>query len=206
MKVPTVTAALIAINATVAAIAAVVKWAPPHPEATLKALQKPEPSVVIPAEFKEGPPITVAALRTSPVFYRSRELIEVEDPAQVLASRPNYVLSAAMLLPRGKHIAYLKAPGPGSDTIRVQEGDSLQGWRIRTIELQRVVVARNDLTVEILPITKTTAQGLVRVTSVAAAPTFAGVRLLSATGSAGPRVNAPVVHREARLFQPPPIR
>jgi hypothetical protein len=146
---------------------------------------------------------SLAALRSSPVFYRSRETLHVEDPATIAASRPQYVLQAAVLAPQGRSFAYVKS-ATGGEAVRVRPGASLDGWVVKTIDLRRVVAARGGQTAEILPPARPGYTGLIRVPLSGAAPTTPTTRLLTAVGGIGPRVNTIQPLREARTYRAPP--
>lgn len=148
--------------------------------------------------------MVLAALRTTPIFYRSRETVKVEDPAAIAASMPQYVLIAALTAPGGASVAYVRSAS-GKDAQRVRPGDNLEGWAVKSIEVKKVILARAGQTTEILANTKPAAVGLTRrLVSASVLPESTATRVLTAHGaSAATPSQAVHATREARTYRPP---
>ncbi len=203
MRLPPGLIALMAANVAIATAAGLIAWVPGHHESRLEKLVRSIPMPNIPPA---SPPATAAnlqAMRNSPMFYQARAIVVVEDPAVIMATRPDYILAAAMILPQGHSVAYLKPPGAGTTAIRVRIGDDLGGWTVSAIEPRRVVAVRKALSVELVPVAKPEAQGLTRV-ALTPPPRTEGIRMLGATGNRPTTLGD--VPREARLYRPPPPR
>ena len=203
MRLPPNLIALIGVNIALAAAAGLVAWVPAHYEARLETLIRPIPMPNSPPTIPPATAANVQAMRNAPMFYQARAIVVVEDPALIMATRPDYILAAAMILPQGHSTAYLKPPEPGTTAIRVRIGDDLGGWTVSVIEPRRVVAVRKALSVEIVPLAKPDAQGLTRV-AMTPLPRSGGIRTLGATGNRPTTLGD--VPREARLYRPPPPR
>ena len=151
MRLPPNLIALIGVNIALAAAAGLVAWVPAHYEARLETLIRPIPMPNSPPTIPPATAANVQAMRNAPMFYQARAIVVVEDPALIMATRPDYILAAAMILPQGHSTAYLKPPEPGTTAIRVRIGDDLGGWTVSVIEPRRVVAVRKALSVEIVP-------------------------------------------------------
>ena len=203
MKPSTGTLVLIGINGVLWLAVALVRLWPISPNEHVRAMTPTEVPLLPPVSDAPVTEVALAGLRDSPVFYQSRRWLVEEDPAELLATQPKYVLAATLVLPRKKSIAYLRAVDGPATTVRVQEGDNLAGWTVKTVDVHRVVVTRGSLAVDILPVAKPESAGLIRWTP-GTGPASGGVRVLAATGRAGnSRANPP---RESRVFRPPPVR
>lgn len=127
-------------------------------------------------------PVSLSALRTAPLFYRSRQSL---DDAEILASAPpQYVLLAALTGPVGKSEAYVR-PIDGRDAVRIREGEALQSWVVKSIELRRVTLERRGQSAEILPAPRTNNVGLTRVPLVGSVPHVASSHVLGTSGLNG---------------------
>jgi hypothetical protein len=147
---------------------------------------------------------TLVGLKTAPLFYRSRALVVVNDPTQLAASRPQFILVVSIQEPRGTRVAYLR-PTTSGDTVRVRVGDDLGGWTVTAIDLTRVVAERGGQQVEIVAATHLLSPGLVRVANPSPSVTTAGYRTLRASNTAIPvRAKTATEAREARTYRPPP--
>lgn len=204
---PLTTVVLMTAVAGLSASAALALWwpmrAPPAPSVPASPTGAVAPSP-LPAPADVMTPASLAGLTASPIFYRSRAFVPVEDPEEIAASRPSYVLAAAMTLPKGRSVAYLRKPGEPT-TVRVAVGDDLGGWTVRSIDVRRVVATRGTATAEFVPAIGAASTGLVRVAAGSAPPPAPGARVLGARGLLASNQGGRAVGREdARTYRPPP--
>ena len=110
MRLPPNLIALIGVNIALAAAAGLVAWVPAHYEARLETLIRPIPMPNSPPTIPPATAANVQAMRNAPMFYQARAIVVVEDPALIMATRPDYILAAAMILPQGHSTAYATPP------------------------------------------------------------------------------------------------
>lgn len=209
------TAVLLACNVLATAMLVGLAWRLPSVETTLGSLQ---PHAVPPlriAAWPERPGLDPTALTDNALFYATRRFY-VAPPPTVPLPRPGYVLAAVMLRANKPAVAILqKVEGPG--VLRVKAGDAVEGWQVKSVDLQRVRLENGpesfDLTRAGGDSPATLSAGLRRgiipgaaVETPAPAPA-GGVRQLGASGSGAVSLasNQPPASKP-RLYTPPPPR
>jgi hypothetical protein len=205
MRIPPTTLSLACALVLLSTTAAGLLWTPLRTERDISRQAVSYPPLKLAVTAAKVAPASLATLRSSPLFYRRRETLQVEDPETIAASRPQYVLQAVVLAPEGRSFAYLK-PVKGGEAIRVRPGASLDGWLVKAIDLRRVTAARGGQVAEILPLARAANAGLIRVplSSAAVAPAIPAKRLLTAVGSNRGPSSAIQPHSEARTYRAPP--
>jgi hypothetical protein len=195
---------LAVVNVALAALVGVLVWGPPLDAASPAVAPALVSAPPLPAAPTSGEPLE--SLRKSPVFYASRSVIVEEDPAAILATRPDVELVAVMLRPAGASIAFLRDRG-GSATTRVARGEAIGGWQVVAIELARVTLERSGQTVVIERSGTAASNGLVRVAG-GGTPTATprGPKVLRGQGPAVQAANVSLPALTPRLYQPPPER
>jgi hypothetical protein len=144
--------------------------------------------------------IDSAAIRDEAVFHNRRSFYQAPAPSQAVPA-PDYDFAGTMELPQGKRVPFVKKQSDHSNrTLHV--GDDLDGWRVESIEITRVVVTHDEQRYELKAAVVNPAPGLVRGSAV---PRVAQVNLhvLGAQGSS----NARPPHGAAdsvRTYRPPP--
>ena len=180
MRTPLHTTAALAVSAAILVGSAVcLIWLPWDLEKAVRqhALQYPIP-VSFHATFRFAP-VNLSALRSAPLFYRSRQ--SVDDAEIVAAAPPQYVLLAALTGPPGKSVAYVR-PMDGRDAVRVREGEAIQSWVVKSIQLRRVTLQRRGQTAEIVAAPHPDNVGLTRVPVAGAVPHVASSHVLGSSG------------------------
>lgn len=147
-------------------------------------------------------------IRTRALFYSTREfyiapVAAMEPPPP---PKPNYRLTGTLAIPNKPMIAMLTQTD-GTATRKVIEGDALDAWTVKTVEVNKVVLTAGAQTEELVSAKATssglTRQPLVRATAVSAG----GVRTLSGSGaSGGVSSQAQALINRPRLYRPPPQR
>jgi hypothetical protein len=144
--------------------------------------------------------LDIASIRDNAVFHNRRSFYQPPLPSQVIAS-PEYDLAGIMGLPQGKRVAVVKRKSDHANrTLHV--GDDVDGWRVEMIEVDRVVVVREDQRYEFKATNSIPVQGLLRGAS---SPRVAssGTHILGAQGAGNPNVPR-AGSSSARFYQPPP--
>lgn len=163
--------------------------------------------IELPDAAHDFPPLNTefTILRTRALFYSSREYYVAPNPAMQdpILPKPNYKLTGTLTVP-DKSVIALLSPMDGGVTRKVQEGDVLDGWTIKSVTSSKVVISMGARTEEIAGSeAKQAVGGLTRQPLALAQPQEStGVRLLGAGGGGGASI-APVIS-EARLYRPPP--
>jgi hypothetical protein len=161
-------------------------------------LAQPDLSVLNP---NAAPNIDLVAVRDNAVFYAHRAFFQPPPPGQSIPV-PEYNFAGSIGLPQGKRLAFVqKKSDKSSRTVHV--GDDLDGWRVESIDAQRVVIARDTQKMELKSANESPGSGLVHgtVTSYVAQ---SGLRTI---GGGTPAVHPPqAVTHAARTYQPPPPR
>ena len=97
-----------------------------------------------------GPRNEYNAIAERPLFARTRRPAE-EAPATTApsaqANLPNFVLTGIVISPDEKYILLLRASS--SETVRLIEGQTIDGWRVEKILPDRVTLKSGDRTVEL---------------------------------------------------------
>lgn len=125
-----------------------------------------------------GADINMAAIRDQAVFHNRRSFYQ---PPSLAIPPPDYELAGTMDLRDGKRIAFVKKRADQSSrTLHV--GDDLEGWRVQSIEVTKVLATRDDQHIEVTGKAVTTSSGLIpggQSTSVA----HSGIRTLDKHGT-----------------------
>jgi hypothetical protein len=159
-------------------------------------------------EMKSDAPALDANLqsvRDRSLLYASRAFYVAPPPPTAPAAppRPAYVLAGTFLIPHKPAVALLKR-NTGTNVLKVNAGDDLEGWRIEAVEAARVVLRFEDERFEMIRAASESGTHLTRVPLTRAAPT-ASRTTLGSGHPAGPvaasGVNQPLV--EARLYRRP---
>ena len=147
------------------------------------------------------PSVDTVTIRERAVFYASRSFYQ-PPPTPVEVAVPEYDMAGTLRLSDGKRIAFVKSKADRSSRT-LHLGDDLEGWRVQTIEPDRIVLDRNEQTTELHSNTVTAVSGLIRGVG---APRTAqtGIRVLGVTGPGAPRSAGQAVSVQARTYRPPP--
>lgn len=186
----------------VALLMVVVRWGeervhqPDHLAA--RPLAEPDVSLLNPTP---APNIDLVAVRDNAVFYTRRSYFQAPPPGQSVAV-PEYEFAGSMGLPQGKRLAFVKRKSDKSNRT-VHVGDDLDGWRVESIDAQRVVLVRDTQKIELKSANESTVSGLVHGT-VTPYVAQSGLRTIGG-GTAAPH-SPPASTRAARTYQPPPPR
>lgn len=159
-----------------------------------------EPDVSV-LSAEAAPNVDLAAVRDNAVFYTHRMFFQPPPPGQSIAV-PDYDFAGTMSLPQGKRLAFVKKKSDKSNRT-VHVGDDLDGWRVESIDAQRVVLMRDAQKIELKAASESTVSGLVHGT-VTPYVAQSGMR----TTGGGTAVLPPpqAVSHAPRTFQPPPPR
>jgi hypothetical protein len=178
-RLPYATLGLAIATAILVGIVECLLWLPWDLERGIAqhAVQYAAPVPLAPAS--QPAPVNLSGLRAAPLFYRSRQ--SVDDAEQIAAAPPRYILLAALTGPAGKSVAYVR-PVEGKDVVRVREGDALQSWVVKSIELRRVTVMRHAQLAEIVPAPPSSGGGLIRVPLTRAAAHVPSSHVLGLSG------------------------
>jgi hypothetical protein len=159
-------------------------------------ISQPDLSVLNPTA---APTIDLTAIRDNAVFYTHRAFFQPNLPEQSIAV-PEYDFAGSIGLPQGKRVAFVKKKSDKSNRT-VHVGDDLDGWRVESIDAQRVVIVKDTQKVELKSATESPGSGLVHGT-VTPFVAQSGMRTIGGDTAA---VHAPqVVTHAARTYQPPP--
>ncbi len=161
-------------------------------------LAQPDLSILNPVA---APNVDLVAVRDNAVFYTHRAFFQPPPPGQGAAA-PDYDFAGSMGLPQGKNLAFVKKRSDKSSrTIHV--GDDLDGWRVESIDAQRVVIVRDSQKIELKLANESPGSGLVHGT-VTPYVAQSGLRTIGGSTAAAhlPQVAAHAI----RTYQPPPPR
>jgi hypothetical protein len=148
-----------------------------------------------------SPNIDVTAIRDNAVFYAHRTFFQPPPPGQGVPV-PEYDFAGSVGLPQGKRVAFVKKKSDKSNRT-VHVGDDLDGWRVESIDAQRVVIVRESQKMELKSANESAGSGLVRGT-VTPYVAQSGMRTI---GGSTATVHPPqTVSHAARTYQPPPPR
>jgi len=148
-----------------------------------------------------APNIDVTAIRDNAVFYAHRAFFQAPIPGQSVPV-PEYGFAGSIGLPQGKSVAFVKKKSDKSNRT-VHVGDDLDGWRVESIDAQRVVIVRDSQKIELKSANESPGPGLVRGT-VTPYVAQSGIRTI---GGGTATVHPPqAVTHAARTYQPPPPR
>jgi hypothetical protein len=100
-------------------------------------LAQPDLSVLNPIAAAN---IDLTAIRDNAVFYTHRAFFQPPTPGQSVPV-PEYDFAGSIGLPQGKSLAFVKKKSDKSNRT-VHVGDDLDGWRVESIDAQRVVIVR----------------------------------------------------------------
>lgn len=138
-----------------------------------------------PRPVKESEPAAedLTAIMAAALFYQTRAFY-TPPPVPQLQPPPDYKLSGTLVIPQQPTVALLIQGHTGART-KVREGDTLDGWKVASVQPQAVTVSHGEQQFEIRSTARTTAFGMRAVPlSVsplrATRPAAAGVRLLGA--------------------------
>jgi hypothetical protein len=145
--------------------------------------------------------VDVATIRDQAVFYIARAFYQ-PPPASTEVPAPIYDLAGTMRLSDGKRLAFVKRRSDRvSRTVHV--GDDLDGWKVRLVEPERVLLEQGERVAELTDAKPAYGTGLIRQP---ASPRIAqtGLRILGGTGPQAARMITSQTVRESRTFHPPP--
>jgi hypothetical protein len=145
--------------------------------------------------------IDMNAIRDNAVFYAHRTFFQPPPPGQIVPV-PEYDFAGSIGLPQGKRVAFVKKKSDKSNRT-VHVGDDLDGWRVESIDAQRVVIVRDSQKMELKSANESAGSGLVHGT-VTPYVAQSGMRTIGG-GTATVHPPQPVSHA-ARTYQPPPPR
>jgi hypothetical protein len=147
------------------------------------------------------PNMDVTAIRDNAVFYARRTFFQPPPPGQSVPV-PEYELAGSIGLPQGKRVAFVKKKSDKSNRT-VHVGDDLDGWRVESIDAQRVVIVRDSQQIELKSANESQVSGLIHGT-VTPYVAHSGIRTI---GDASVAVHpAQTVTHAARTYQPSPTR
>ena len=180
----------------------IVRWgearvrAPEH----LTARHLAQPDLVL-LNAVASPNIDVAAIRDNAVFYAHRTFFQPPPPGQSVPV-PEYDFAGSIGLPQGKRVAFVKKKSDKSNRT-VHVGDDLDGWRVESIDAQRVVIVRDSQKIELKSANESPGSGLVR----GAVTPYVAQSGLRTIGGGTAAVHPPqTVTHAPRTYQPPPRR
>lgn len=149
-----------------------------------------------------------STVRLRSVFYATREYYVAPDPAMVvpLPSKPNYILMGTLQAP-GKPRTAMLVQAETRHSVKVSEGDEIEGWRVKTVEGARVVLQLDNEWFEIARQGFQKNPGLLSkpLSRGQASDSGNGVRALNSTSNS--LVNesgANTLSGQSRLYAPPP--
>jgi len=162
--------------------------------------QPPAPIDLTPLDSLSVPGVDVTILREQALFHASRAFYHPADKSADVPP-PEYDFSGTLRLSNGARLAFVKKPASQSSrTLHV--GDDLDGWRVRSIEADHLVLDHDGQSAELAAPRKNSSLGLVHITPTPHLVTN-GPRVLSgSTPSTGP--GASTGARRSRMYTPPP--
>lgn len=101
-------------------------------------------------DFAAAPAHDFSAIVERPLFNKSRRPETDEQPlaeAAIVTARPDLLLRGTVVVNGGRHVALMQVPGSNS-IVRVVEGQAIEGWTVRRVESQRIVLEQRGGTVE----------------------------------------------------------
>lgn len=159
-------------------------------------------------ETAEAPP-DVALIERRPLFHASRAFYAPPPPDALPATPPipDYRLVGTFRMPNRPAVATLAQSGSAA-VLRVRAGDVMEGWTVRAVEAQRVVLQFESTEHVITSGAGAASSGLRVVVADAAPPSAAssGLRVLGAGGPASTMRVTPMTRDKPRLYRPPPSR
>jgi len=152
------------------------------------------------------PSVDVATLRDQALFHASRSFYQ-PPPKSAEIPAPNYDLAGTMRLMNGTRLAFVRnRSDQTSRTMHV--GDDLDGWRVRAVEADRIVIDHNGQNAELTNAKSSSSLGLIRGP---ATPRIAqtGIRVLGSAGSptsgtAARGTGSRATAGQSRNYSPPP--
>ena len=147
--------------------------------------------------------VEVATIRDQALFYATRSFYQPPAKPQEL-SPPNYELAGTMRLVAGTRLAFLKSRADQSSRT-VHVGDELDGWTVRAVESDRVVLVQLEQTFELANVKTQHASGLIR-TSRPVRSVQTGIRRLGGgieSTTPAPNPVASAKFSAPRVFVPP---
>jgi hypothetical protein len=148
-----------------------------------------------------SPSIDMIAIRDNAVFYAHRTFFQPPPPGQSVPV-PDYDFAGSIGLPQGKRVAFVKKKSDKTNRT-VHVGDDLDGWRVESIDSQRVVIVRDSQKMELKSANESAVSGLVHGT-VTPYVAQSGMRTIGGSTAA---VHPPqALTHVPRTYQPPPPR
>jgi hypothetical protein len=128
---PAVTLALAAVFAVLAAW----PWVAPEPSAA----RAPAPLAAASVEPPSRDASSLAAVVGRPLFSPSRRPVVAENAASAGSARAIALRVEGVIEIGGRRRAIIRREGAG-ESVRVSEGDMVEGWTVRSIASERVVL------------------------------------------------------------------
>lgn len=140
------TLSLLAINA---GLLALVVWRLGSGNHTARILATPSRTVSLstPALSVHASQSNLAAIADRPLFHVSRRYV-VADPTPATPAAPNCRLVGTFMRPQQPGVALLNCPADG-ESKKVRPGDEFEGWRVKTVEVRRLVLQFGTHEIEI---------------------------------------------------------
>jgi hypothetical protein len=165
---------------------------------SVRRLELPDLSVL---DSAPKPTTDTAAIRDNAVFHNRRSFYEAPAPSQATPV-PDYDFAGTMGMPQGKRVAFVKRKSDHTNrTLHV--GDDLDGWRVESIDIARVVVAHDGQRYELNSAVANQGIGLVRGGMAAPRVAQSNLHILGAQGTATVRQPHGIAG-SVRTYRPPP--
>jgi hypothetical protein len=170
---------------------------------------EPERLVVLPSTLPDLAPLNstpmrsveVETIRDQALFYTSRSFYQ-PPPRPVELPPPNYEFAGTLRLANGKRLAFLRSRADQTGhTVHV--GDDLDGWKVQTVEPDKIVLRRDEQTLDLLGSKQVRSSGLVHGPT-AAKTAQTGIRVLGSGAGGGVSAHTSGMSTQPRPFQPPP--
>lgn len=132
------TLGLLAINVLLIAL---VLWRLSSGNHTARILAAPSQTVSLstPSWTAHAPPSNLAAIADQPLFHASRRFVVATAAQAAMPAVPDCRLVGTFMRPRQPGVALLSCPA-GGESKKVRPGDELNGWRVKTVEVRRLVL------------------------------------------------------------------
>jgi hypothetical protein len=199
-RIVALTVALTLLNGALAALVLLI-WhvgqeavqAPQH--LPVRRLTSPDLSVL------NAPPrriVDTAAIQDNALFHSRRSFYQAPPPSQAVP-RPDYEFAGTLRLPQGKRVAFVRKKSDQS-TRTLHVDDDFDGWRVESIEGDRVVLKHEDERYELASAVAN--QGLVRA-GAAARVAQSNLHILGTPATTRSAPSALSVE-SVRTYRPPP--
>lgn len=173
-------------------------------------IQEPDHLVIVPPELPDisvlnSTPmrsVEVAAIRDHSIFHASRSFYEPPPPSMEIPP-PTYEVAGTMKLTDGRRLAFVKQSAD-QGSRRIQVGDELEGWYVKSIEANRVILNHEEHFTELTVGSSVRSVGLLRGASATPRVAHNATHVLTGTTIVTTHARLPEIALQPRTYQPPP--